>query len=98
MLSFHTEMIPALFPLGNVLLRELQTDEKKSIFRIFESALYLKSLSMPLTNIIVSNEIAMNKPNSISYSHIQLQFKGGENPKWKFSKFCALSQNSQYFF
>ena len=44
----------SLISLGNVLFREdLQSDakKKKSNFDQFESALYMKSLSMPLTSL-----------------------------------------------
>ena len=48
---FHLEMIYAQFIWGNVILREeLQTDVKNSNFENFGSALYLKSVSMPLTH------------------------------------------------
>ena len=44
-------MISAKFLWGNVLLGgKLQIGAKKSNFEIFESALYMKSVSMPLTN------------------------------------------------
>ena len=50
MLLFHPEMISAQFLWGNVFFRkDLLTDVKKSNFKIFASALYLKSGSMPLT-------------------------------------------------
>ena len=46
----HTEMISAYFLWGKVPLRgETQTDAKNSHFDIFESALYMKSGSIPLT-------------------------------------------------
>ena len=49
MLSFHKEMISALFLWGNVPLRgELQKDEINSKFENFESSLYMKSVGMPL--------------------------------------------------
>ena len=49
LLSFHTEMILALFLWGNVLLRgELQKYAKMSNFKNFENALYSTSRSMPL--------------------------------------------------
>ena len=52
LLLFHPEMISAQFLWGNVFLREeLQTDAKKSNFEIFESAIYLKSGSMPLIKL-----------------------------------------------
>ena len=42
-------MISAKFPSGNVLLGgKLQIGAKNSNFEIFESALYMKSVSMPL--------------------------------------------------
>ena len=44
LLLVHPEMISAHFLWGNVFLREdLLTDVKNSNFKIFESALYLKS-------------------------------------------------------
>ena len=44
-------MISAKFLWGNVLLGgKLQIGAKNSNFEIFESALYMKSVSMPLTN------------------------------------------------
>ena len=50
--SFHKEMISAKFLWGNVFFgRKLKKDAKNSNFDIFESALYLKSVSMPLTPI-----------------------------------------------
>ena len=52
LLLFHTEKISAQFLWGNVLLGgELQTDtkKKKSNFAIFESPLYMKFGSMPLS-------------------------------------------------
>ena len=43
-------MISAKFLWGNALLRgKLQIGAKNSNFEIFESALYMKSVSMPLT-------------------------------------------------
>ena len=52
LLSFHKEMISALFLWGNVLLRgELQRDATNSYFDNFESALYSKSGSMPLKKL-----------------------------------------------
>ena len=51
LLLFHPEMISAHLLWGNMFLREdLSTGvKKKSNFEIFESALYLKSRSMPLS-------------------------------------------------
>ena len=50
LLLFQPEMISAQSLRGNVFLRkELYTDVKNSNFQIFESALYLKSRSMPLS-------------------------------------------------
>ena len=50
LLSFHKEMISASFLWGNVILRgELQIDAINSNFQNFESALYMKSVSMPLS-------------------------------------------------
>ena len=52
--SFHKEMISALFLWGNVLLRgELQIDANNSNFKNFESAMYMKSGSMPLISYIL---------------------------------------------
>ena len=49
-LSFHKEMISAWFFWGNVLFRgELQIDAINSNFENFESALYMKSVNMPLS-------------------------------------------------
>ena len=46
MLSFHKEMISAKFLWGNVVLMgELHIDVMNSNFDIFESALYMKSVS-----------------------------------------------------
>ena len=46
---FHKEMISAKFLWGNVLLGgKLQICAKNSNFEIFVSALYMKSVSMPL--------------------------------------------------
>ena len=54
LLLFHPEMISAHFLWENVFLREdLLTDVKNSNFKIFESALYLKSGSVPLTLVCV---------------------------------------------
>ena len=51
-LLFHPEMISAHFLWRNVFLREdLLTDVKNSNFKIFESTLYLKSGSMPLSGL-----------------------------------------------
>ena len=51
LLLFHPEMISAHFLWGNVFLREdLLTDVRKLNFKFFESALYLKSGSMPLSS------------------------------------------------
>ena len=45
-------MISAKFLWGNVLLgRKLQIGAKNSNFEIFESALYMKSVSMPLREL-----------------------------------------------
>ena len=50
LLSFHKEMISAKFLRGNVLLRgELQIDAIDSNFENCEIALYMKSVSMPLS-------------------------------------------------
>ena len=50
-LLFHKEMISAKFLWGNVLFGgKLQIGAKNSNFKIFESALYMKSVSMPLIN------------------------------------------------
>ena len=47
-------MISAKFLWGNVFFGgKLQIDAKNSNFEIFESALYLKSVSMPLRNISI---------------------------------------------
>ena len=49
LLSFHKEMISAWFLWGNVLIRgELQIYTINSKFENFESALYMKSVSIPL--------------------------------------------------
>ena len=58
-------MISAKFLWGNIPLGgELQTDAKESKFEIFESTLYIKSVSMPLTLCIETRgyeEISLNK-------------------------------------
>ena len=54
-------MISAKFLCGNVLLGgKLQIGAKNSNFEIFESALYMKSVSMPLTRnpIHYSNSVS----------------------------------------
>ena len=52
-----------LFLWGNVLLRgELQKDARYSNFEIFESALYMKCGSMPLTRIGQKENMCRNKP------------------------------------
>ena len=49
-------MISAKFLWGNVLLGgKQQIDAKNSNFQIFESALYMKSVSMPLNNHLEAN-------------------------------------------
>ena len=55
LLLFHTEMLPAKFLWGSVLLRgELQKYAKNSNFENFQSALYSTSVSMPLSKIWLS--------------------------------------------
>ena len=50
-------MISAKFLCGNVLLGgKLQIGAKYSNFEIFESALYMKSVSMPLSIVILFNQ------------------------------------------
>ena len=52
-------MISAKFLWGNVLIRgKLQLEAKKSNFRFFEGALYMKSVSLPLSELVtgVSHE------------------------------------------
>ena len=53
-------MISAKFLWGNALLGgKLQIGAKNSNFEIFESALYMKSVSMPLTtiNVVVNRHL-----------------------------------------
>ena len=55
LLSFHKEMISASFLWGNVLLKgELQIDTLNSNSDNFESALYMKSVSMPHRILYIS--------------------------------------------
>ena len=59
LLSFHQEMISAQFIWGNVLPRgDLQIYVINSNFENFESALYMKSVSMPLNKVMQNTEIA----------------------------------------
>ena len=50
-LLFDPEMISAQFLVGNVFLRGEQRDVENSNFQIFESALYLESVNMPLKKL-----------------------------------------------
>ena len=57
LLSFHTKMILAWFLWGIVFLRgELRKYAKKSSFENFESALYSTSVSIPLSQLLISGE------------------------------------------
>ena len=61
-------MISAKFPWGNVFFGEkLQIDTKISNFEFFESALYMKSVSMPLICLPQPSEIwtKLDDPNYI---------------------------------
>ena len=88
-------MISAKLLWGNVLLGgKLQIGAKNSNFEIFETALYMKSVSMPLKIIIIKTKFANFKKCSTSLKAYSLMLNRGRSQNCQNLNFFAYFRRS----